>query len=390
MNAMGFFRPSCGKVSGGVAGWSGGVFLPRALVFILSALWAGGALFSTAQACRIIDPRPIEPLPRPVPQQPIQTREHRAEIEIDDQTASVTVEAVFYNPNPFPMEGTYFFPLPASVAVDRFSMWMNGREVKAELLDADRARRVYEDIVRRARDPGLLEFVGMQMIKVRVFPIPAQGEVKVRLSYAHLVRKDMGLYELSYPFSSAKTEDASPIGSAAIRVRLKTRAALKNLYSPTHPVDISRTDETRATVGFEAREVRPERDFQLYWGTSDQGVGVNVLTLTPPGEDDYALFLIAPPVEPEGGETVARDVVFVLDRSGSMQHNDKIGSARRALRYCLEKLSLRDRFHLLTFATSVDRFRDGLVEATPENRKAALAFLDKVNASGGTAIDEAL
>ena len=181
--------------------WTGRAGPVAALLVLLAA--------PGAHACRIVDPRPIviEPAPpeRPAPRvRPIETRRHQAEITVDGQTASVEVEAAFHNPNGRELEGTYFFPLPADVAVQRFSLFMNGTEVAAELLNADRARAVYEDIVRRRKDPGLLEYVGMQMIKLRVYPIPANGDVKIRLRYAHLLRRH-GVWTDDTAFDPAAT-----------------------------------------------------------------------------------------------------------------------------------------------------------------------------------------
>ncbi|MFW5857012.1 MAG: VIT and vWA domain-containing protein [Planctomycetota bacterium] len=351
-----------------------------------------------ASACRIVDPRPIviEPAPpeRPAPRlRPIETRRHQAEITVDGQTASVAVEAVFHNPNGMELEGTYFFPLPADVAVERFSLFMNGTEVAAELLDADRARAVYEDIVRRRKDPGLLEYVGMQMIKLRVYPIPANGEVKIRLRYAHLVRRDSGLFRLSYPFLSAKPAgEGAAIDEAAIRVRLANRIAIANVYSPSHRIDVARPDDHHAVAGFEAKHIRPGADFELYWSTAEEAVGASVLARdgVGDGEEGHFLLMLSPRVELPDTATLAKDVVFVLDKSGSMQHGRKLAQAKDALAYCLRKLRPGDTFGLIAFSTGVRPFRSERVPATEANVAAAIRFLDELDAAGGTAIDEAL
>ena len=347
-------------------------------------------------ACRIIDPRPIiiiEPPiapPRPVEIKPMETRAHSADIAIDGQAASVSVEAVFFNPNGVQIEGTYFFPLPANVAVSQFSMVVNGKEMKGELLDAQKARQVYEDIVRRLKDPGLLEYVGMQMIKVRVFPIMPASEVKVRLAFQHLVEKDAGMYMLRYPLSSAMPADRKPVGQVTLRVNLTSRIALKNIYSPTHAIDKTQKSDFNAVVGFEAKNVMPDRDFLLYWSEAEEDIGANLLTHRPPGEAGYFMLMLSPKIEVAEAQIAAKDVIFVLDRSGSMQENGKIDQAKGALRYCVQKLRDRDRFNLITFSTTVSAFRDGLMPATRENIQAAVEFIDKIEAAGGTAIDEAL
>ncbi|MBN1256176.1 MAG: VWA domain-containing protein [Planctomycetes bacterium] len=355
---------------------------------ILAALTLAMLCSNYAQACRIIDPRPI--VPQPQPAQPIATRSHTAEISIENQAANVKVKAVFYNPNNFRMEGTYFFPLPKEVAVSSFSMRVNGKEMQGELLDAERARKVYEDIVRKMKDPGLLEFVGMQMLKVRVFPIEPHSEVEVRFEYSHLVEKDSGFYRLVYPLASAMPQDRQTIGKVAIKVSLNSQGELKNIYSPTHSIDTSRQDDHHAIAGFESNDLLPDRDFELIWSESDDEIGATWLTHKAAGEDDYFMLLLSPKVEIDNDKVIKKDVIFVLDKSGSMADDDKIVQAKAALRYCLSKLRPEDNFGILAFSTATESFREGLVPATADNIQAAKVFLEKIDAAGGTAIDETL
>ncbi len=363
----------------------------RLLTRLAVSLTGCAVLAASAHACRVIRPipRPIHH-PRPDRVLPMETKRHQADIEVQGPVATVTVESVFHNPNTVRMEGTYFFPLPAQGSVDRFSLWMNGEEVQGELLDADKARKVYEDIVRRIKDPGLLEYAGRGMVKLRVFPIAPNGDVRVRLRYRHVVPREGELYALAYPLGSARPDGDTAVEQASVRVRVRGQGPVGTVYSPTHKVDVTRPDARTAVAGWEARQVRPEREFLLYWAEDTGDLALRALTYAPPGEDGYALFLIAPQVDADEREAAAKDVVFVIDRSGSMQTDDKIDQARRALVYCLGRLRAQDRFNVVTFATGLDRFREGLVPATQENVAAAQDFARDVAASGGTAINEAL
>ncbi len=358
-----------------------------AVVLVILGVACGEAL-----ACRIIPtpPVPIIRPPRPPrpPRQPIETRSHTADITIEGPVAKVAVNAVFYNPNPFVMEGTYFFPLAADAAVDNFEMEINGKLVKGELLEAQKAKRIYEDIVRKMRDPGLLEWVGTKMLRCRVFPINPRSEVKVRLNYALTLRRSGDLYEFAYPFRSARPE-AGKIGSCAVRVRIKQKQGIKTLYCPTHKVDIQRKGESDATLGFEASGIVPERDFKLAFSVSDKDVGVAVLTHKPAAEDGYFLLTLAPKVEVPKSEVQPKSIVFVLDTSGSMS-GEKIRQAKGALRYCVNSLQPEDQFAIVTFSTEPRAFRQDLLPATKENIKAALEFIEGIQARGGTAINDAL
>ena len=356
------------------------------VVAVVLALF--GLVAEEVSACRII-PSPM-PIVRPIrrPRQPLETRRHSADITIKGPVATVAVNAVFYNPNPYVMEGTYFFPLEANAAVDDFEMEINGKMVKGELLDADKARGIYEGIVRKMKDPGLLEFVGTKMLKCRVYPMAAHGETKVKLTYSLAVRADGGLYEFTYPLRSAKPE-AGEIGNAVLRVKLDQADGIKTLYSPTHKVDVKRDGDTKATLGFEQAKLMPERDFKLYFNVSKKDIGLSVVTHKPAAENGYFLLTAAPKVEAKDDEAVAKNILFVLDTSGSMQ-GEKIRQAKGALKFCVNSLKPRDTFGIITFATEPTSFREAMIPASKDNVAAALEFIEKIEARGGTAINDAL
>jgi len=349
-----------------------------------------GLMAEQAFACRVIpSPMPIiRPGPDRPPQRGLETRSHSAEVVIRGPVATVTLNAIFYNPNPFVMEGTYFFPLESGAAVDNFEMNINGQMVKGELLDSDKARGIYEDIVRRMRDPGLLEFVGTQMIKCRVFPMNPNSETKVRLTYSMPLRQSGGLYEFNYPLRSARPE-VGRIGSMALRVRIEEQDGIRTVYSPTHRVDTNRKNDREVTLGFEESNFEPDKDFRLYFDVTNRDIGLSVVTNKTAGEDGYFLLGIAPKVEEEPGQVTPKSILFVLDTSGSMA-GDKIRQAKAALQYCVNSLKPADTFGLISFATEPVPFRDQMLPATPENVKAALEFIEKIEARGGTAINDAL
>ena len=355
----------------------------------VALVFAGvGLMAREAMACRIMpSPMPIV-RPTPAPRQALETRSHTADITIKGQVAQVAVNAVFYNPNPYVLEGTYFFPLAADASVDNFEMEIDGKMVKGELLDAEKARGIYEGIVRQMKDPGLLEFVGTKMLRCRVYPMNPNSETKVKLHYSLALRAEGGLYEFSYPFRSAKPE-AGTIGSVAIRVKVEQPDGIKAIYSPSHQVDVKRGGENEATLGFEGAKVDPERDFRLYFSTSKKDVGLALITHKPAGEDGYFMLTVAPSVQEKPEDAQPKSIVFVADTSGSMA-GEKIEQAKNALRFCVNSLKPVDHFGLITFATEPVAFRDALLPATKENVQAAVEFINKIEARGGTAIYDAL
>ena len=349
--------------------------------------------FVDAYACRIIRPRPWPivrpPRPRPVRPRAILTKYHSADINIKDQVAEVTVNATFYNPNPFRMEGTYWFPLPAEAAVSEFQMVINGKRVRGELLDANRARTIYEDIVRKQRDPALLEWIGSQMLKCRIFPMEANKETKVTLTYTHMLKEDAGLVRLNYPLRSAKP-NAGTIDRLTVRVSIESRVALKTVYSPTQSFDVSRKSDNRAVLTYEATNADPARDVQVIFSRARSDVGLSIISHKPADKRGYFLLTVTPKVKAEASRVIRKDVIFVFDTSGSMAGERKIEQAKKALQYCINSLNKGDRFNIIAFSGEVRRFSKTLLDRTDANVAKAEQYISSLTAVGGTALNDAL
>jgi Ca-activated chloride channel family protein len=320
---------------------------------------------------------------------PLSIKYHHVTVRITDQIATTEVDQVFYNPSDRRLEGTYIFPIPKNAQIDKLMMDVNGKLQEAELLDAAKARGIYEDIVRRALDPALLEYVGQGLFKLRIFPIEPRSEKRIRLSYTQLLKSDSGLVDYTYPLNTEKFS-SQPLESVSLKVTLETSRPLKALYSPTHEVEIQRRNGRQAVVGFEAKRVKPDTDFQLLFSTQPTSeIGLNVLTYRDDSEPEgYFLLLASPPAQ--SGAVVKKDVVFVLDTSGSMAEGGKLDQAKRALNFCLANLNDGDRFEVVRFSTETEPLFERLTTATEANREKAKAFLRDLKPIGGTAIDEAL
>jgi Ca-activated chloride channel homolog len=340
------------------------------------------------------DPVPPRPIPRPIPTPrvhvfaPLEQKRHHAEVTITDQVAVTTIEQEFYNPNPRPIEGTFLLPLPRGAQIQKFSMEIDGKPVEAELLPAERARAIYEDIVRKLKDPALLEYVDRDVFRVRIFPMEARGTKRVSLSYTQVLRSEAGLVGYSYPLSPQQFS-AKPIPQISLGVQLKTSRPLKSIYSPSHPVEISRHDRFGATIGYEAAQARPDKDFHLYFSAEQDEIGMHLMTYRPEAEDGYFLLMLAPGLDPAQDRTMPKDVVFVLDTSGSMA-GLKMEQAKRALLFCVESLNERDRFELIRFATDTEPLFQKLTSVSPDTRARARDFIQGLGARGGTAIYDAL
>jgi Ca-activated chloride channel homolog len=333
-------------------------------------------------------PRPPRP-PSPPVWAPLEVTVDDVDVKIRDQIATTHVEQEFYNPNPRALEGTFLFPLPFGARVDRFTMEINGKPVEAELLRADKARGLYEEIVRKLRDPALLEYAGRDLLKVRIFPIEPRTKKRITLDYSQILKGDDGLVQYSLPLDTDKYS-ARPVPSLRLKIELESERSLKSIYSPTHSVRIKREDDHRATVTLDASNLKPDADFQLYFAREEGEFGLNLLTQKKEGDEEgYFLLLASPGAELKQSRVIPKDVVFVLDTSGSMA-GAKLDQAKKALEFCLANLNDQDRFDLLRFATEAEPLFDKLSPADADHRARAEKFVRDLRPIGGTAIDEAL
>lgn len=332
----------------------------------------------------IVLPRPEPRVPTPFP---LSVKYHRVQVTIENAVARTSVDQAFYNPTDVRLEGVYIFPLPRAAVISDFAMEVDGKLTRAELLDATKARGIYEEIVRSQRDPALLEYIGKGAFKVRIFPIEPRSTKRVKLSYSEVIREDGGLSSYTYPLNTEKFS-AAPLEEVAIRVDIRSDRGLKTVFCPTHEVEIRRKDDRSAVVGFEEQRTRPDKDFTLYFSAGDEGVGLSVAAHRPPGEDGYFL-LTATPAYDSGGKPLPKDITFVLDTSGSMTPA-KMAKAKRALRYCLENLNVDDRFEIIRFSTDAEALFDRLVVASRLNVANAQKYVDGLDAIGGTNSEEAL
>jgi Ca-activated chloride channel family protein len=320
---------------------------------------------------------------------PLAMLNHEVTITVDDQVAITTVEQTFRNHTKQALEASYIFPVPKGASVRKFSMWVNGKEVEGEMVQADLARKIYTELVHQTMDPGLLEQIGNNLLRIKVFPVPANSDAKVKVSYTSIAVSDHDLIEYVYPLRTAG-QSVKTLEKFSINVHLKSQHALQNIYSPSHNITTTRTNDREAVVTFSKDQALLDRDFQLYYTAGKKDVGLTTLTHRPNSEEPgFFLLLASPRAELSKEQQIPRDMVFVLDTSGSMR-GKRMDQARNALKYCLKNLAANDRFALINFSTLVHNYHKELLPATPEEITKATKWVDKLQASGGTAINDAL
>ncbi len=332
----------------------------------------------------IVDRRPEIPLARS-----FEVTRVTIDARVEGQVATTRVSQTFRNPGSTTIESEYLFPLPDAGGIQDFVLMVDGKELPGRLLPRDEARSIYEAIVRRKKDPALLEYAGRGLIRTSVFPIPPGSERTVTLRYTQLCRRDGNRIEYSYPFGTQKFT-AKPIQRLELRLGLSSPDAdIKTIYCPGYDAEIKRPDDRRADVRVTLNNVIPSEDFQILYSLDDRDIGATVLSYRPDGDEDGYFLLLASPKVERDQTPMPKTVIFVLDRSGSMQ-GCKIEQAREALTFVVNNLRDDDTFNIIAYDDRVESFRPELQRFTPESRKDALTFVDNIRAGGSTNIDEAL
>jgi Ca-activated chloride channel homolog len=318
----------------------------------------------------------------------LQLESHRVSVKIADQSAVTHVEEVFRNQHDRQLEATFVFPLPEGASVSDFKMYVNGELVTGKIMEAGEAREIYQSIVRRMRDPGLLEYMDSRSLKLSVFPILPKSTQTVKIEYSQTLRADEGLVEYVYPLKS-DSRAASTMKDFTLSLDISASAGIRNVYSPTHDVSIHTIDDHHVKASFEKEQALLDKDFEVFYALTDKAFGASVLSYRPEGKDGYFLLILSPKVEVAKDEIVPKDVAFICDTSGSMK-GDKISQAKKALTWCVSSLSDKDRFTVVTFSDDTQVLSGELLDATKDNRDKAAKFIDAASAAGGTDIDTAL
>jgi Ca-activated chloride channel family protein len=363
--------------------------LLASLALAAAPAFAQGLLVDVRADAQVRLPRPFPmPQPQPAPSSyKITALEMNA--KLSDQIARVQVSQTFENTGSQQLEVAFLFPLPYDGAIDQLTLLVDGKEYAAKLLTKEEARQRYEEIVRKNRDPALLEWVGSGMFQTSVFPIPPGAKRTVTLRYSQLCRHANGLTDFQFPLSTAKYT-AGPLDKLSIRLAIDSRTPIKNVYSATHDVKIDRPDGTHAVVSYERTNVIPAEDFRLFYDSGDTSIGASVISYRPQGDQDgYFLLLASPEIQAAGAAPVAKTVVFVVDRSGSMS-GEKIEQARNALKFVLNNLRAGDLFNIVAYDSAIETFRPELQKFGDDTRAAAIGFVDGLYAGGSTNIDAAL
>jgi len=352
------------------------------------------------------------------------------DIGVSGIVARATVKQYFVNPTKDWLEGRYVFPLPENAAVNRMKMVIGERVIEAKIAERIAARRAYETAKKSGRRAALVEQHRPNIFSNNVANIPPGGRIAVELHYVQRLSYDSGKFSLRFPLVVAprfdpaggvrhlvkqpvpengdgmpaplrvalppviapvhNAEKAPPLNPVTLNVTLDAGMALTSVASATHKIGVTKTGTGKRRVTLNAKTVPADRDFTLHWAPKLTAKPLVAAFRETVGKDVFVTALVMPPAPQDTARpTRPRDIVFILDRSGSMG-GVSIRAARSALDTAIDRLGPQDRFNLIRFSNETDSLFEGAMPATDTNRLFAKMYLRDTRADGGTVMRPAL
>ena len=347
------------------------------------------------------------------------------ESDIAGYVARTSVRQIFHNPLDRKIEAVYVFPLPQDAAVDEMIMTVGDRRIVGQVKPKEQAREIYEAAKAAGHVASLLDQERPNIFTQSVANIEPGVEVTIEIRYVETLKYTDGTFEFVFPMvvgpryipgvatasqgtgwspDTDQVPDASKItppvaakGTRAghdisITVRLDAGMAIQAIESKLHKVDIRKDGDTRAVVTLAAGKEIPNKDFILRYRTAADKIADAFLVHSDERGTFFALVL-QPPKRVLPSQAVPREMIFVIDRSGSQQ-GFPIEKARDTMKLCIQQMNPDDTFNLISFSNKVQKVFGKPVPNTEANRNAALRYLAGLDARGGTemmpAIGEAL
>lgn len=311
---------------------------------------------------------------------PLSIGYHKVNVDLKDQVARTTIEQSFVNHTSAVLEGTFYFPLPEDASVSSFALEVGGRWIEGEVVEKERARQIYETLLREKRDPGLLEWSGGNLFQARVYPI--HGEKRVKIVYTQVLPRTAEGVRYRYPLKSELTTQR-PLRRLELDLTIASSEEILGVECGTHACRIQSTAHA-ARIEHSAEEIVPRSDFEVLLRT--QPLPLRFLPHRR-GDDGYFALLFEAPREQGEAAPTPGEWIFVCDTSGSSE-----GAREQQLDLLeglLRGLSPADRFQIAAFDAEVAWAYDGYRPAQDATRELALNFLSSRLRLGWTRFEPA-
>lgn len=343
-------------------------------------------------------------------------------VEIAGFVARVSVTQRFANPFSEPIEALYTFPLSERGAVDEMWMRAGGRTLRGEIHRREEARALYERARAEGRLAGLLDEERPNVFTQSLANLMPGTAVEVHIEYNEPLPYAEGTFTFSFPTvvgprfvpgqatgrsgsgwapdtdrvpdASRITPPVTPEGTRAghdlsLAVSIDAGVAIGGIEAPLHAIDVARPGATRARVELRRRDEIPNRDFVLRYAVAGDDLASGVLVHREGEGPGYATFVLLPPKRVEASSAAPKEMVFVVDRSGS-QRGLPLAKAKETLLWILEHMNPRDTFQVLSFSNRTERLFEAPRPASEGMKAAARRYIEGLEADGGTYMAEAV
>lgn len=337
---------------------------------------------------------------------PLQINAVGARVRIADRIAETELLISLENPGAVQEESIVFVPVPHTATVKSFQYQIVNNTIKsggaatapvpqsARILLRTEARSIYESIVRRNRDPGLLEFAGSSFLESSVFPVPPRSLLRVRIVYEQLLAPDGDRIDYYLP----RSDNAAP-GLWTITAQVQSPRGIQWIYSPSHSLNITKAGDHTSIVEIAPESRAAAGPFRLSILHEPENTemsragGLRGSFLACPDErGDGGYFLMIAGVRSPASDEITippREITLVLDRSSSMA-GLKIQQALDAAKLIVRGLRDKDYFNIIDYSASAAMFAAEPQIVNNKNREDAILYLQRIQANGGTNIHEAL
>jgi hypothetical protein len=313
-------------------------------------------------------------------------RKFHIDVFIEDGFARTTIDQTYFNEQPFRMEGTFFFPLPADASLSRLAMYVDGKRMEGGMTERDYARQVFDSIVSRMRDPALLEWVDGTTFKMRVFPLEGRQEKRIILSYTQRLPSLYGRQSYRFPAGHS----LQVVRDWSFHARVKNAQGMA-CTSPSHPSIRIVRDGTDLLLDLAEQNCKVNQDLALELADSaPPAADVARFSSTQHEQAQYLMLRYRPLLPAVGSDKrQPRDWVFLFESSAD---RDPLLARVQVdvIATLLGNIDHDDTFSILTAGTRVQRFAEQPVPATPENIKSAVAFLEQTHLIGTLDLANAL
>ena len=341
--------------------------------------------------------------------------------EIAGMVAEVTVTQTFANPFDKTIEAIYVFPLPDEAAGNDMTMHIGDRTIRGLIKKREEAREIYEQARAAGQTASLLEQERPNIFTQSVANISPGAEIRIEIHYVETLAYARGPYEFTFPMVvgprfipgtptgrsgggwapvTTQVPDASRITPPVLRpeqrtghdiavsVRLDAGVQIQDLRCRSHEVEMTRDGNRRATVALKPFDTIPNKDFMLAWDVA--GEKPEMALLTHRGDaGGYFTLMIQPKAEFDAAEITPKEMIFVVDCSGSMS-GEPIAWAKQAMRKCIAEMNEGDSFRIIKFSNDASELSNEPLTYSVENIKRGLTYIDAMEGSGGTQMIEGI